>query len=78
MASDAGGSAKGKAVAIPEGQITAASIDEQYELADLVRSWTDKKKDWRLFTAIDDDDEEIGTKCCCWCFANTWRSDQHR
>ena len=64
VASDAGGSAKGKAVAIPEGQITAASIDEQYELADLVRTWTDKKKDWRMFTAIDDDDddEEIGTK----------------
>ena len=39
-----------------------ASIDEQYELADLVRTWTDKKKDWRMFTAIDDDDEEIGTK----------------
>ena len=29
-AGDAGGSAKGKAVAIPEGQITAASRDEQY------------------------------------------------
>ena len=29
VASDAGGSAKGKAVAIPKGQITAASIDEQ-------------------------------------------------
>ena len=62
VASDAGGSAKGKAVAIPEGQITAASIDEQYELADLVRTWTDKKKDWRMFTSIVDDDEEIGTK----------------
>ena len=63
VASGAGGSAKGKAVAIPEGQITAASIDEQYELADLVRTWTDKKIDWRMFTAIDDDDdEEIGTK----------------
>ena len=62
VASDAGGSAKVKAVAIPEGQITAASIDEQYELADLVRTWTDKKKDWRMFTAIDDDEEEIGTK----------------
>ena len=62
VASDAGGSAKGKAVAIPEGKITGASIDEQYELADLVRNWTDKKKDWRMFTAIDDDDEEIGTK----------------
>ena len=62
VASDATGSAKGKVVAIPEGQITAASIDEQYELADLVRTWTDKKKDWRMFTSIDDVDEEIGTK----------------
>ena len=50
-----------KAVAIPEGKITGASIDEQYELADLVRNWTDKKKDWRMFTAIDDDDKEIRT-----------------
>ena len=37
VASDGGGSAKGKAVAIPEGNITAASIDEQYDLAGLFR-----------------------------------------
>ena len=52
VASDGGGSAKGKDVAIPEGKITAASIDEQYDLAGLVRDSTDKKKDWRMFTAI--------------------------
>ena len=46
----------------PRDRSPAASIDEQYELADLVRTWTDKKKDWRMFTSIDDDDEEIGTK----------------